>query len=375
MKQLRYFMFVLASLFATGVLAQAVEHLNLGLYDPSAPRDEIRAVSEQVDGPSWVANAPIPQAGGLAQTTTVESDDGISLFVIGGGIGGALTPTNVVRNYDSTTDTWTTVEPIPISPGVRAFGSAVRVPPPPPAGVGLGSKIYVFGGYDGTNVLNSTWIYDIASDSWSQGANMPAERFGPAVAFDGAVIWVIGGFSGPPTFAETSTVWQYDPATDSWTTGFAAMPGGLGRIHGAFVPAPIAGGGGGTVHVFAGGTSQFPFDGQNHRVYDTATDSWSSAALMPFGVTDPATVYNPVDGMIYLAGGGGFAPRPPGHTQIFDLNAGTWSQGPMMPAPANDNTSGALICSGPPAGLTCTFYVEGGFDGVGAASTNYSLAL
>ncbi len=364
MQQLRYFMFVLASLFATGVYAGA-EHPNLGLYDPSAPRDEIRAVLEQVDGPSWVANEPIPQPNGLAQTTTAESDDGISLFVIGGGIGGGLIPTNVVRNYDSTTDTWTTVAPIPISPGVRAFGSAVRVPAP--ADGGSGSQIYVFGGFDGNSVLNSTWIYDIASDSWSQGANMPAARFGPGVATDGAVIWVIGGFD---LSSDWNTVWQYDPVSDSWTTGFAPMPIPRGRIHGAFVPPTIAGGGGGTVHVFAGG-----FDGQDHRVYDIAADSWSTAAIMPFGVTDPATVYNPADGMIYLAGGGGFPPRPQGHTQIFDPNSGTWTQGPLMPAPAIDNTSGALICSAPANGLVCTFYVEGGFDGIGAVSVNFSLAL
>jgi len=182
---------------------------------------------------------------------------------------------------------------------------------------------------------------------------MPGPRFGPAVATDGTSIWVIGGFGGD--FVETTTVWSYDPSGDTWTTGFAAMPIPRGRIHGVALPD-------GTVHVFAGG-----FDGADHRVYDTVADSWSNAAAMPFGVTDPATIYNPVDGQIYLAGGGGPAPRGPGRTQIFDPASGTWSQGPMMPAPALDNTSGALVGS--------TFYFEGGFNGADAVTNNFALDL
>ena len=53
-------------------------------------------------------------------------------------------------------------------PQAVAFGVAVYYPP--------GNKIYVFGGmvdiFTGDNT-NITQIYDIASNTWTQGANMP----------------------------------------------------------------------------------------------------------------------------------------------------------------------------------------------------------
>jgi N-acetylneuraminic acid mutarotase len=317
-----------------------------GLVNPDAvvkPDSGASNLDNQVNGPMWTSNAPIPVALGIAQGSTVASADGSTVYHIGGGISGSLIPTNRVFGYSTKGDTWTEVANIPYSPGIRSYGSAVE----------LNGFIYVFGGLDGTNVINTTFIYDIANDTWSQGTNLPAPRFGSAVATDGAAIWVIGGFGGLSLGDETRTVWMYAPATDGFTTGFADMPIALGRIHGAELPD-------GTVHVFAGG-----FDGSSHFVYDSGADSWSSAPGMPFGVTDPATV---TDGMlIYLAGGGGAVPRPPGHLQIYDPSSSSWSQGPLMPAPGIDNTSGT-IANG-------TFYVTGGYNGASSVPVNYSFPL
>ena len=342
MKQLRRAMFVLTSLLAAGVLAQGMEPATAGLFDPMAVDSQSASFEELANGATWQTNTPIPQTGGLAQMSTVDAGDGASLLVIGGGITGALIATNIVRKYDTTTDTWSTVAPMPLPD--RSYGSAVR----------LGGCVYVFGGYDGVNALNNLFVYHIEENSWSQGAPLPSGRFGPGVATDGDdTIWVIGGFD---LVNPNNQVWKYTPSTNSWSTGFAPMPNPLGRIHGAYVPAD------GPVHVFAGG-----FDGQFHYIYNTGTNSWTTGAFMPNGVTDPATVYNPADGKIYLAGGGGFPPRPQGFTQIYDPATNTWSQGPRMPAPAVDNTSGALIGG--------ALYVEGGYNGLDAVSVNYSLAL
>src|SRR2546425_6419044 len=70
-------------------------------------------VDEDPSGASWVANAPIPELQGLAQTTTAPSADGTLIYSIGGGVGGSLIPTNVVRVYNTVTDTWSTAAPIP----------------------------------------------------------------------------------------------------------------------------------------------------------------------------------------------------------------------------------------------------------------------
>jgi N-acetylneuraminic acid mutarotase len=301
-----------------------------------------------VAGPSWIANAPLPFADGVAQAALLADCNGY-LYSVGGGRGGALTPTNQVLLYDASQDAWFPRASVPVNPGIRSFNSAVSLP----------GFIYVFGGFNGTSVLNTTWIYDIANDSWSQGANMPGPRFGSAVTVvpgaDGASdqIFISGGFAGLMVGDETNTAWSYDPASDTFSV-LASMPIPLGRIHATTVPDLRE------VHVFAGG-----FDGQFHLVYFLDEDRWAAGPPMPFGVTDPGVVT--VDGLIYVVGGGGAPPRGPGHTQIFDPVSRSWSQGPLMPAPAIDNTTGALANG--------SIYVVGGFNGVGTSSTNYSLVV
>lgn len=86
---------------------------------------------------------------------------------------------------------------------------------------------------------------------------------------------------------------------------------------------------------------------------------------MPFGVTDPVVVTDQTN--IYVVGGGGPTPRGPGHTQIWDLTAGTWSQGPLLPAPALDNTAGDISFG--------VIYTNGGFDGANGSNRNQALVL
>jgi len=228
----------------------------------------------------------------------------------------------------------------------------------------LNGFVYIFGGVSGDlpseEVLNTTWIYDEANDVWFRGANLPAPRAGPAVATDGAVIWVIGGYN--QFFGPEHTVWRYNPMADGYSTGFANMPRDLGRIHGVWLPD-------GTVHVLGGGEGGSL---NNHFVYDTNTNGWSFAPLIPVGVQDPATV---TDGeLIYVVGAASEVfPRGPPHTQIFDPATGDWSEGPRMPPWPGlgdwgvDNTSGT-VANG-------VFYVMGGYNGGGNAYFNYSVPL
>src|SRR4029077_3201599 len=88
--------------------------------------------------------------------------------------------------------------------------------------------------------LNTLYDYNIATDSWTTGANMPGGVNVPASAVIGGKLWVMGGgnpFTGPgtmPTSASkglrawlkrvftpdtTNTLQVYDPASNSWTNG------------------------------------------------------------------------------------------------------------------------------------------------------------
>jgi hypothetical protein len=222
--------------------------------------------------------------------------------------------------------------------------------------VELNGFIYVFGGVSGEfpslELLKSTWIYDETNDVWSRGRDMPDFRFGSAVATDGDVIWVIGGYSSGPE----RNVWRYDPNADTYQTGFASLPINLGRIHGVWLPD-------GSVHVFGG----FEPPINHHLVYDTLADAWSEAPDIPVALIDPATV---TDGnFIYVAGAPdvGPAPWPPGYVHVFDPATGSWFQGPRMPGSFGfNNTSGTIAHE--------IFFVMGGFGG-GTTSVNISIPV
>ena len=117
-------------------------------------------------------------------------------------------------------------------------------------------------------VLDTTQIYDIATNTWTTGAPMPdtAGRYFPAAVYypGNDKIYVMGGFDGV-TFSEQSQTWEYDPVANTWNTSRAPIPvamGGAGySIVGQF--AYLAG------HWNNGLAST------DHYRYDIVADSWT----------------------------------------------------------------------------------------------------
>jgi len=92
------------------------------------------------------------------------------------------------------------------------------------------NKIYVFGGEDAASGVNYniTRIYDIASNTWTTGTNMPDVHSFMAGGYIPATgkIYIISGYNtGNVTSAQPNT-WQYDPGTNIWTdlTGTRPFP-------------------------------------------------------------------------------------------------------------------------------------------------------
>ena len=81
----------------------------------------------------------------------------------------------------------------------------------------LGDKIFLIGG-GGTNLagLNQTLEFDLETNQWSQKANMPTARFRFEVSLYDGKIWVLGGGDEGQ---HLNSVEIYDPASNSWTTG------------------------------------------------------------------------------------------------------------------------------------------------------------
>jgi N-acetylneuraminic acid mutarotase len=75
------------------------------------------------------------------------------------------------------------------------------------AGAVINTKLYVVGGWDGTNFHATMESYDPATDKWASEPPMPTARTGCGAAVIDGVLYVVGGVtngSGHPTVAVES---------------------------------------------------------------------------------------------------------------------------------------------------------------------------
>src|SRR5438067_10475228 len=143
------------------------------------------------------------------------------IYLAGGFIGGTNV-TNALRIYDIASNTWTSGANMPTSPGVEAAAGAV-----------VNGKFYVMGGDDFTNGLNTTFIYDIATNTWTTGATLPDSRtntYGTAYTYTNTIYVYGGGIL--PGFKTTDTLLVYDTVQNTWTNLGSAGTAGLGNYGG-----------------------------------------------------------------------------------------------------------------------------------------------
>jgi hypothetical protein len=211
--------------------------------------------------PLWqpVADMPVDLYGAAG------ASDGAFSYHAGGYSFNQGNTLDVFNRYDPVADTWTPLTPMPTA---AIYASAVYYPP--------GNKIYVFGGavaFDPGPSYDVTRIYDIASNTWSIGANMPGGRNFMASGYDsvsGKIYLVSGYNTGDVTSAQPNT-WEYDPVANTFTerASFPHPAGGMaaGVING---------------HLYVAGGR----DANDTIVnlvwdYDIAADTWTQKADMP----------------------------------------------------------------------------------------------
>ena len=137
---------------------------------------------------------------------TVYDPDNDKIYMIGGtpnGQAGSNVP--FIYRYDPLTDTWeTNLASMPEARGWIQGGY-------------WNGKIYVPGGF--TNAVqnsNTLFIYDIASNSWTQGPPLPEARCAYGLAVWNGNIYVIGGMA-PDLYNGTKTVYRFNIASNQWT--------------------------------------------------------------------------------------------------------------------------------------------------------------
>ncbi|MEJ2750144.1 MAG: LuxR C-terminal-related transcriptional regulator [Anaerolineae bacterium] len=268
----------------------------------------------------WLRNRPMPQGkAGMAVVAV-----GLEVYEIGGET--AVGVTNAVAAYNTTEHVWIdkAAKPTAVSdataavlfgeiyvPGGRlADGSVTAVveayspannawrpvaalPQPVTGGLTLsdGSFLYLFGGWNGAEYLDTAYVYDPGADTWRPLAPMSQPRAFAAGQLVTGQLYVVGGTNG----TELAVCQAYDPVAEAWID----CPDML---------APRAGAGAATLlnklYVLGGGMDETG-DVTFSEVYDPVTQTWQVINTPMMSESTPWTnlgVAN-VETRIYALGG------------------------------------------------------------------------
>jgi hypothetical protein len=187
-------------------------------------------------------------------------------------------------------------------------------------------KLYLMGGYPQSRVTARTvQVYDIATNSWSFGPQLPLpNNHGMAASVNGK-IYLIGGQTQaddpPGTNSYVNTVYELDPVVGVWVTK-APMP--TARSSGVAVALN------GKIYVAGGRLPR----GADFAVYDPAANTWEVLPNLPTQrnhFTGAA-----IDGYIHYAGGrqgNGLSPQMTTAHEVYDPQTKTWTAAAPMLKP------------------------------------------
>jgi N-acetylneuraminic acid mutarotase len=197
--------------------------------------------------------------------------------------------------YDVAADSWTDLGPSGSVPEARDGASLVYN--------SSDKKVYLFGGWNGAREYNDTWVYDPPTNTWTElkpAGSVPAARDSQAMVFEaktGKVI-LFGGWNQTTDFGDT---WVYDPATNTWTDAAPAGEGPSSRALSQMACEASTG----KVILFGGGTSGNVATA-DMWVYDPAANTWAPiapAATLPPARSGHALAYDLGKGRLFLFGG------------------------------------------------------------------------
>jgi N-acetylneuraminic acid mutarotase len=263
----------------------------------------------------WTKLAPMLHPQNEAVTVVI----GDRIYVMGGFTPGVDGPIDRVQIYDTAKNEWSEGTPLPDP--VHHHGAAL-----------VGGKIYVVGGFhepfQKREPIDSTWVFDPATNHWDRRAPLPAPRGAMVVGAIGNLIYAAGGEhrrpagasvpkGAPPAYEPITDFTVYDPAKDRWSA-LPAMK--VARDH-AYVGIIN-----GRLYV-VGGRDRPIYDIATVEEFDPAAGKWSERAPMPTGRSGGhATV---LGGRLYVFGGEGNDASPIGlfnEVEAFDPAADSWTR-------------------------------------------------
>ena len=307
-------------------LAVAFSLAACGDNDPTPPalNANVSGVVRSVFG-NAIAGATVKVSS--ATTTT----DAAGHFELAGLPAGVVTITTTATDFDTKShpvildegNNTLDIELNPVDKGEWGSRSGLLVANSEFAMTEANGKIYVLGGYPFTGQASRTvQIYDIATDSWVLGPELPLPNNHNMAATVNGKVYVIGGqtTNNQDGLTAVDKVYELDPAVGTWVEK-APMP--TARSGGVAVAL------GGKIYVAGGRVPR----GNDFAAYDVATNTWEVLPILPSQrnhITGAA-----INGRIHIVGGrlgNGLSPLKSDANEAYDPQTKTWSTAAPLPS-------------------------------------------
>ena len=238
----------------------------------------------------WISSRPMPEGRANMAVASV----GLDIYQIGGETTGGVD--GKVTIYDSVDRVWREAAE---KPTAIADASAVE----------LYGELYVPGGrlVDGQPTA-AVEAYSPSQDAWRLIASLPQPLSGGLTLSDGAFLYVFGGWDGEEYL---DTAFKYDPSADSWRP-LPPMPEARAFAAGGELTGKLAVVGG------ANEQGQLP----SCHIFDPTGEEWSSCPdmLQPRAAAGSAVILN----KLYVIGGGIDSEDEVSFSEVYDPNSETW---------------------------------------------------
>jgi N-acetylneuraminic acid mutarotase len=206
--------------------------------------------------------------------------------------------------------------------------------------VGVGGKLYSFGGASNNYYTAAAYRYDPATDTWSSISSLPAALELPGATTDGTYVYI----AGPKDRWAGTTVYRYDPATDSYLELATSTPlSGWAAQSGATVEYLN-----GNVYYFGGAPAEWYCTGYPHLgIFHIVSNTWTDGADYPDGNFTCLTSGVAYAGAIYAGGGAGLFGGTASHkTYRYDPAANAWSDTAVADQPAQRASAASGLVGG-----------------------------
>lgn len=175
--------------------------------------------------------------------------------------------------------------------------------------VSLNNEIYFVAGRTKTSKSASFYKFNPKINQWTKLADVPDPATNIAIATINGKIYVIGG----DLFKNTNR--EYDPKTNSWKL-LEPMPTARQHINCGVYENEF---------YITGGLTSWKNITKKHEVFNTATNTWSEKAAIPYLVQNASVVT--IDSLIYVIGGAGTKEDIWGDVwtvETYNINTNKW---------------------------------------------------